>query len=171
MTIWLKTNSDTLTWGTFYSVFTVFFLFIFHAYNNNLFFGFFSLPESWWTTRSILATTISHWTAWTRTRLARIPFHYCAGRISIRWIRESEHSSVVLLVLTKWQKQKKCLSIIMNLFLRYNLFYNGRPILAAPVDLIPATFYTLTLQRNGNKMVKLRYFNITLIRSLQRFLK
>jgi len=38
---------------------------------------------------------------------------------------------------------------------RYNLVYNGKLLTIAPVDIIPATFYTLTLQRNGDKMVKL----------------
>eukprot|EP00102_Acyrthosiphon_pisum_P018742 XP_016655952.1 PREDICTED: peptide transporter family 2-like isoform X1 [Acyrthosiphon pisum] len=46
---------------------------------------------------------------------------------------------------------------------KYNLGYNGKLLTIAPVDIIPATFYTLTLQRNGDKMVKLYimlYLNI-----------
>jgi len=46
---------------------------------------------------------------------------------------------------------------------RYNLLNKGKKLNIAPVDIIPATFYTLTLQRNGDKMVKLYimlYLNI-----------
>ncbi|CAI6367983.1 unnamed protein product [Macrosiphum euphorbiae] len=35
---------------------------------------------------------------------------------------------------------------------KYNLVNNGKLLTIAPVDIIPATFYTLTLQRNGDKM-------------------
>lgn len=41
---------------------------------------------------------------------------------------------------------------------RYNLVYNGKLLTTQPVEILPATFYTLTLQRNGDKMVKL-YIN------------
>lgn len=36
--------------------------------------------------------------------------------------------------------------------IRYNLFYNGEQIHES-LHFIPATLYTLTVQRNGNQMV------------------
>ncbi|XP_026815501.1 peptide transporter family 1-like isoform X2 [Rhopalosiphum maidis] len=35
---------------------------------------------------------------------------------------------------------------------KYNIEYNGKLLSIPPVDIIPATFYTLTIQRNGDKM-------------------
>ncbi|CAH1716129.1 peptide transporter family 1-like [Aphis gossypii] len=35
---------------------------------------------------------------------------------------------------------------------KYNLVHNGKPLSIPPMDIIPATFYTLTIQRNGDKM-------------------
>ncbi|XP_060839691.1 peptide transporter family 1-like isoform X3 [Rhopalosiphum padi] len=35
---------------------------------------------------------------------------------------------------------------------KYNIVYNGKLMSIQPVDIIPATFYTLTIQRNGDKM-------------------
>uniref|UniRef100_A0A2H8TY08 Peptide transporter family 1 n=1 Tax=Melanaphis sacchari TaxID=742174 RepID=A0A2H8TY08_9HEMI len=35
---------------------------------------------------------------------------------------------------------------------KYNLVYNGKLLSIPPMDIIPATFYTLTIQRNGDKM-------------------
>eukprot|EP00102_Acyrthosiphon_pisum_P021995 XP_016659205.1 PREDICTED: solute carrier family 15 member 2 isoform X1 [Acyrthosiphon pisum] len=35
---------------------------------------------------------------------------------------------------------------------KYNVFYNGKMVPTPTMDIIPATFYTLTLQRNGDKM-------------------
>lgn len=35
---------------------------------------------------------------------------------------------------------------------KYNIFYNGQMLPTPTLDIIPATFYTLTLQRNGDKM-------------------
>lgn len=35
---------------------------------------------------------------------------------------------------------------------KYNIYYNGNILTSPTIDIIPATFYTLTLQRNGDKM-------------------
>ncbi|XP_060881257.1 peptide transporter family 1-like isoform X2 [Metopolophium dirhodum] len=35
---------------------------------------------------------------------------------------------------------------------KYNVFYNGKMLPTPTMDIIPGTFYTLTLQRNGDKM-------------------
>ncbi|XP_022170566.1 peptide transporter family 1-like isoform X2 [Myzus persicae] len=39
---------------------------------------------------------------------------------------------------------------------KYNVFFNGKILTTSIIDILPATFYTITLQRNGDKMVKLQ---------------